>query len=77
MREAKIVECDGAAHGNPYIDHCMVCLPYWGKYPACPDCGRKLAASRALADNDKAKRGRCTNSACASHRRWFRIAGDV
>lgn len=23
-------ECYGEAHANPYIDHCMVCLPNWG-----------------------------------------------
>ncbi len=24
-------ECTGEAHGNPHIDHCMVCMPRWGK----------------------------------------------
>jgi hypothetical protein len=28
----RIVECHGEAHSNPFIDHCMVCLPYWGVY---------------------------------------------
>jgi hypothetical protein len=27
------VQCIGEAHKNPFIDHCMVCLPHWGKYP--------------------------------------------
>jgi hypothetical protein len=27
------VECNGEAHSNPYIDHCGVCMPYWGRYP--------------------------------------------
>lgn len=22
--------CNGEAHSNPHIDHCMVCLPRWG-----------------------------------------------
>ena len=31
----KLVEmqCMGEAHSNPYIDHCGVCMPHWGKYP--------------------------------------------
>lgn len=35
-------ECNGEAHSNPYIDNCMVCLPYWGKYPVCPIHDTKL-----------------------------------
>lgn len=27
------VKCNGEAHGNPYIDHCGVCMPFWGRYP--------------------------------------------
>lgn len=27
------VKCSGEAHSNPYIDHCGVCMPHWGKYP--------------------------------------------
>jgi hypothetical protein len=23
--------CNGEAHGNPFIDHCMVCMPRWGE----------------------------------------------
>ena len=41
-QKAKWVKCTGEAHSNPYIDNCMVCLPYWGEYATCPDCGRKL-----------------------------------
>ena len=26
----KIVQCDGEAHDNPHIDHCMQCAPRWG-----------------------------------------------
>lgn len=22
--------CNGEAHRNPFIDHCMVCMPRWG-----------------------------------------------
>jgi hypothetical protein len=22
--------CNGEAHSNPFIDHCMVCTPRWG-----------------------------------------------
>lgn len=31
----KLIEqkCNGEAHSNPYIDHCGVCMPHWGKYP--------------------------------------------
>ena len=25
-----LVPCTGEAHSNPYIDHCMMCAPYWG-----------------------------------------------
>lgn len=27
------IKCTGEAHSNPYIDHCGVCMPHWGKYP--------------------------------------------
>lgn len=23
--------CNGEAHANPHIDHCMVCMPNWGR----------------------------------------------
>lgn len=23
-------KCPGEAHGNPHIDNCMICAPYWG-----------------------------------------------
>jgi len=38
MKQATWVKCNGEAHGNPYIDHCMICIPYWGEYPICPYC---------------------------------------
>jgi hypothetical protein len=25
-----LVPCTGEAHGNPYIDNCMMCAPHWG-----------------------------------------------
>lgn len=25
-----LVTCNGEAHGNPFIDNCMVCMPRWG-----------------------------------------------
>lgn len=31
--EVVMVECSGEAHSNPFIDHCMVCMPNWGSYP--------------------------------------------
>lgn len=40
------VICHGEAHANEMgYDHCMVCLPYWGKYPVCR-CGKKLKNSK-------------------------------
>lgn len=38
-------DCNGEAHDNPNIDNCMVCLPFWGRYPVCPTDGGKLAES--------------------------------
>lgn len=26
----RLVRCDGEAHGNAFIDHCMECAPRWG-----------------------------------------------
>lgn len=26
----QITKCNGAAHSNPLIDHCGVCMPNWG-----------------------------------------------
>ncbi len=69
MRFAIWLLCDGEAHTNGYQDHCMVCLPNWGSYPVCPDCGRKLKRGSGAAIG----RARCTNSACASVRRWFSL----
>lgn len=25
-----LIECEGEAHSNPYIDNCMMCAPRWG-----------------------------------------------
>lgn len=36
--------CNGDAHKNPFIDHCMVCLPYWEQVPTCHICGGKLTS---------------------------------
>ena len=33
---AKWIKCQGEAHSNPYIDHCGICMPFWGEYPVCP-----------------------------------------
>lgn len=48
-------ECRGEAHRNPYIDHCMVCLPWWGRYPTCSACGSKLRERRNDLICDKCK----------------------
>lgn len=41
------VQCTGEAHKNEIgYDHCMVCIPYWGSYPICPECNRKLKTSQ-------------------------------
>src|SRR5690348_1973870 len=30
----RMIACEGAAHSNPHIDHCMLCLGHaWGKVP--------------------------------------------
>jgi hypothetical protein len=29
--EVVFIPCTGEAHGNPYIDHCMLCAPRWGQ----------------------------------------------
>lgn len=42
MRYAVWVKCNGEAHKNPFIDHCMVCMPFWENYPLCPDCKLRL-----------------------------------
>lgn len=36
------IECPGEAHKNPFIDNCLICMPYWKLYPTCPICGSKL-----------------------------------
>jgi hypothetical protein len=51
MKRAIWVKCNGEAHSNPHIDHCGVCMPFWGEYPKCPDCGRKIVKG--------IKRGKC------------------
>jgi hypothetical protein len=62
MRDAIWLVCEGEAHANPHIDHCMMCAPWWGEYPACPACGFKLSAG------PKRVRGHCTNDGCpAAH----------
>lgn len=76
MRNAIWRKCCGEAHGNAYIDNCWTCAPYWEMFPACPDCGGKLKAvrvARYISTGQRVSkfRGRCTNSACASVRRWF------
>ncbi len=30
-KTGKMIPCDGEAHSNPHIDHCMVCMPRWGE----------------------------------------------
>lgn len=43
------VPCSGEAHGNPYVDHCGVCQPWWGEYPVAVKAPALLdAASAAL-----------------------------
>lgn len=29
-RGYRLVECDGEAHSNPFIDNCATCAPRWG-----------------------------------------------
>jgi hypothetical protein len=41
--KAATKDCNGEAHKNPYIDHCMVCLPYWSKIYICPNHNNRLA----------------------------------
>lgn len=38
----RVVKCIGEAHSNPYIDHCMICMPYWENYVVCIQCGYKV-----------------------------------
>lgn len=42
LTPATVQECNGAAHSNPFIDHCMVCLPSWGKIYRCPADNTRL-----------------------------------
>lgn len=45
-RKVNWMKCTGEAHKNPYIDNCIVCLPFWEEYPVCPKCGRKAKKSK-------------------------------
>ncbi len=58
--------CNGEAHGNPYIDHCMVCMPWWGSYPICPYCGK--AGYRARTGRMRMK--------CALCKRFAEVTDD-
>jgi hypothetical protein len=40
------VKCNGEAHSNPFIDHCIGCMPYWEDYPECPICRTKVKISK-------------------------------
>jgi len=60
MKQARFVKCNGEAHRNPFIDHCMACAPFWGEYPVCPECGGSLIIS------DSQKTGSCRKC----FRRW-------
>ena len=74
MRNAIWRKCSGEAHGNAYIDNCWTCAPYWEIFPACPDCGAMLRGPKH--GQTKTPKARCTNSACASVRRWFSLANE-
>jgi len=41
--KAIIVSCSGAAHRNPFIDNCYSCMPFWSRFPECPNCHLKLS----------------------------------
>lgn len=43
---AVIKPCDGEAHSNPWIDHCMVCIPHWGFTLHCASCDKQLQYTR-------------------------------
>jgi hypothetical protein len=73
MRDAIWRKCCGEAHSNPYIDNCWTCAPFWELFPACPDCAGTLTR---VASKQARQVARCTNSACASVRRWFNIANE-
>jgi len=30
----EMIDCPGEAHSNPFVDHCEVCAPLWGKVKA-------------------------------------------
>jgi hypothetical protein len=64
VRTAVWVKCCGQAHTTGVDqDNCGVCVPHWGQYPTCPDCGRKLRVPN--------KAGICRNDECKSVRKRF------
>jgi hypothetical protein len=73
MRNAIWRQCTGEAHSNAHVDNCWTCAPHWEIYPACPDCGGML---KRTARGGSTLRARCTNSACASVRRWFDTSNE-
>jgi hypothetical protein len=48
MKQAIWIKCNGEAHTNPHIDHCAVCMPYWGEFPKCPYCGGTRLGNGAI-----------------------------
>lgn len=42
MKQVIWTKCIGEAHSNPHIDHCAICMPYWGEYPRCPYCASTM-----------------------------------
>jgi predicted RNA-binding Zn-ribbon protein involved in translation (DUF1610 family) len=46
MRQAKTLRCSDSDKLHDLKDYCGVCLPYWDKFPVCPDCGWKLHQGR-------------------------------
>ena len=45
MRNAVWIKCIGEAHSPVvagHIDHCPICMPFWDRYPVCPECKYKL-----------------------------------
>lgn len=45
MEKAEYKKCTGEAHSNPYIDNCMICMPFWESYPICPMHKIKLTSA--------------------------------
>ena len=66
LAQAETVDCNGAAHSNPFIDNCMVCLPYWGSYPVCPTCSHTLRETQPKVWHEGAvRKGYCRT--CKKH----------